>query len=29
MGAVLIACGGGSYSLDNLLLADLLRGLLA
>jgi putative oxidoreductase len=29
MGAVLIACGGGVYSLDTLLLADLLRGLLA
>jgi putative oxidoreductase len=29
MGAVLIGCGGGLYSLDHLLLADLLRGLLA
>jgi putative oxidoreductase len=26
---VLIACGGGTYSLDNLLLADLLRNALA
>lgn len=26
---VLIACGGGNYSLDNLLLADLLRNMLA
>ncbi|MFN6133664.1 MAG: hypothetical protein ACK46L_12325 [Synechococcaceae cyanobacterium] len=26
---VLIACGGGIYSLDNLLLADLLRSALA